>query len=357
MKTMNRQIKFTTRINQYLVLNILLLTGLTMFGFIQTSPAQIIRTKPTPSPQVRQTPPPQIVEPTAKQIGEIAAQIRKRAQPVLVKPIVLPFKRDRLITLNMMPDADLRTEIASFGIPVRDQGARNTCSVFAVTFLHEYMWSKYYQLMGKNIINLDFSEEYLNFVSNYVLGEWADGGFFDELNTGYQKGGFIGEIYVPYQQTFIPYSSSMETKIPIASNNLKQGRFWQNFLKAWNVNTGLSPQQLADLTALLKKGVPVAAGLRWAKPGKFAIEEVSGIPLMKMVGANDVYDGHSIVFVGYKQSKAFPGGGYLIFRNSWGTGFGEQGYGYMSFEYASAYTNDLLAYPMICNITCFSLGD
>ena len=76
---------------------------------------------------------------------------------------------------------------------------------------------------------------------------------------------------------------------------------------------------------------------------------------MKMVGAGEVYDGHSVVFVGYKQSKNFPGGGYLIFRNSWGTDFGEQGYGYMSFEYASAYTNELLEYPMICTMVCEGL--
>lgn len=57
-----------------------------------------------------------------------------------------------------------------------------------------------------------------------------------------------------------------------------------------------------------------------------------------------MFDGHSIDFVGYRASKKFPGEGYLIFRNSWGTSFGEQGYGYMSFEYAMKYTNDLFQY-------------
>jgi hypothetical protein len=56
---MNRQFKFTTCKNQYLVLIILLLTGLMMFGLGQTSSAQIIRIKPTPTPQVRATPPAQ----------------------------------------------------------------------------------------------------------------------------------------------------------------------------------------------------------------------------------------------------------------------------------------------------------
>jgi hypothetical protein len=331
---------------------ILLLVALT--GAFSFAAAQDVRKPPIVRQPEKQVPP--LIEPTDKQISELIVQIRQRAQPVLVKPIARLFKRNPAIPLNI-PDADLRTEIDNFGLPVRDQGARNTCSVFAVTFLHEYMWSKYNQKLGKNVSNFDFSEEYLNFVSNYVMKEWTDGGFFDELNAGYQKGGIIGESYVPYKPTFIPYSPASQAVFGPASSNLKNGRLWSVFYKKWNVNTGLMPQQLTELTSALKKGIPVAAGLRWAKPGKFAIEEVSGIPLIKMVGANDVYDGHSIVFVGYKKSKDFPGGGYLIFRNSWGTGFGEQGYGYMSFEYASAYTNDLLAYPLICTITCFNLGD
>jgi C1A family cysteine protease len=68
------------------------------------------------------------------------------------------------------------------------------------------------------------------------------------------------------------------------------------------------------------------------------------VPLIKMVQPSDVFDGHSIDFVGYKVSKSFPGEGYFVFRNSWGTGFGEKGYGYMSFEYAMKYTNDLVQY-------------
>jgi C1A family cysteine protease len=50
---------------------------------------------------------------------------------------------------------------------------------------------------------------------------------------------------------------------------------------------------------------------------------------MKVPGPSGVTDGHSIDFVGFKQDRRFPGGGYLIFRNSWGTGFQEQGYGYI----------------------------
>ena len=110
------------------------------------------------------------------------------------------------------------------------------------------------------------------------------------------------------------------------------------------MNTGLQASQLLAILFQLKQGRPVAAGLRWPKEGKFATEKILGVTLMKTPPPADVVDGHSIDFVGYKVSKAFPGEGYLIFRNSWGIGFGDNGYGYMSFDYASKYVNDLVEY-------------
>jgi hypothetical protein len=110
------------------------------------------------------------------------------------------------------------------------------------------------------------------------------------------------------------------------------------------VSTGLTSLQLLSVIAQLKSGRPVAAGVRWPVKEKFAFEKVLGVPLIKMVPPSEVFDGHSIDFVGYKVSKSFPGEGYFVFRNSWGTAFGEKGYGYMSFDYAMKYTNDLVQY-------------
>jgi C1A family cysteine protease len=54
-------------------------------------------------------------------------------------------------------------------------------------------------------------------------------------------------------------------------------------------------------------------------------------------------DGHSVVLVGYAQHSQLSGGGYFIFRNSWGN-TGDKGYGYLSFDYVRKYANDLVAY-------------
>jgi hypothetical protein len=261
----------------------------------------------------------------------------KRNARLVVKPQLIRIERP-VLTVDNKPDVDLRPEISALGIPVRpNQGARGTCSVFAMTFLLDFMYARHYGFK-----NADFSEEYLNYVSNLAIGQQADGGFFDQLDKGYQKYGIVNESLVPYKSLFDP-------NLKVSDAVLKSGsavapRLKQHFIKAWDVNTGLQASQLLAILFQLKQGRPVAAGLRWPKEGKFATEKILGVTLMKTPPPGDVFDGHSIDFVGYKASKAFPGEGYLIFRNSWGTGFGDNGYGYMSFDYATKYVNDLIEY-------------
>jgi C1A family cysteine protease len=104
----------------------------------------------------------------------------------------------------------------------------------------------------------------------------------------------------------------------------------------------LLPGQLSALLDELRSGIPVATGLRW--PNNFSTQTIKGIPVMKTPGPKGVTDGHSIAFVGFKTDSSFPGGGYLIFRNSWGKMFQEDGYGYMPFKYAKEYANDVVKY-------------
>jgi hypothetical protein len=49
-------------------------------------------------------------------------------------------------------------------------------------------------------------------------------------------------------------------------------------------------------------------------------------------GADDVGDiNHAVVIVGYEDDPGMPEGGYWIVRNSWGSGWGDDGYGYIKY--------------------------
>ena len=43
--------------------------------------------------------------------------------------------------------------------------------------------------------------------------------------------------------------------------------------------------------------------------------------------------GHCVFCVGYQDDPSWDGGGYLIVKNSWGTGWGDSGYFYLPYDY------------------------
>ncbi len=253
---------------------------------------------------------------------------------------VLPYKTPpmKLLSGPNTPalKVDLRKYILDNHMAIRSQGNRGTCSVFATTFCIEYGMTKSF---GSGFA--DMSEEFLNAVGNMASGKTDDGDFFYVLNKGYQNFGLCAEIFMKYQPTMAP---------PPNYNQLHLADVWQrlqpDFVKSWDNTKGLTNAQLNKAISYLDQELPVAAGMYWPKKGFFKVKSIMGVDLMDDPGKPNVTDGHSIVLVGYAKSQLFPGGGFFVFRNSWGTDFGENGYGYMSFEYVQKYTNDLLVYKL-----------
>ena len=242
--------------------------------------------------------------------------------------------------LDIQPQVDLRPTINVLSLAVRNQNSRGTCSVFALTFLLEYLYGTRLALP----VN-DLSEEYLNYVANLVSGNNGDGDFFQNLNAGYQAWGIVPERDLPYQST--PVTT-------VAQAILDAGRLWTrfeaDFIKPWDSSKGASQQQLDQAIAYLDKNIPVAFGGWWFKAGNWSTTLIKDVEVMDVPPVSQknvvVEDGHSVALVGYRKDVDFPGGGYFIFRNSWGVGFGDQGYGYMPFEYVQRFANDLVAYTL-----------
>jgi hypothetical protein len=260
----------------------------------------------------------------------------RRPRFVAVKPY--PVTLRRLTIQSKLPQVDLRPAIQSLGLAVRSQGSRGTCSVFAMTFLLEYA----YDTRLNNAFN-DLSEEYLNYVANLVSGSAGDGDFFDNLDRGYQAWGIVPEVNEPYQ-------ASPVTSIP--QSLLDAGRRWTRFkaefIKPWDSSKGASQSQLDRVLDCLDANVPVAFGGWWPTSSGWGTTHIGGVDVMNVPPASQkgsaLFDGHSVPLVGYRKDAAFAGGGYFVFRNSWGSTWGDAGHGYMPFEYVRNYANDLLAY-------------
>lgn len=278
---------------------------------------------------------------TALTILAASATAEETEMPFRTAPsIQTPFHPSRPIA----PMVDLRPEIEKLGLSVRNQGDRGTCSIFATTFLIEYQTAR-----KKRVKDLELSVEYLNWAKNRANKTDSDGGMFSDIIRGYQEFGMVPIKSMPNLATFDPKHPATPTESVIALGK-KFDRFPLTFIKEWNNRKGMSEKELEATKAALKAGHPVATGIWWLE--KFETVTVEDVPLLKEYprkdnkhsnkSKNPMFDGHSINLVGYHEGKKFPGGGYFIFRNSFGPGFGHDGYGFISFKYIRDYANDAI---------------
>jgi hypothetical protein len=221
--------------------------------------------------------------------------------------------------------ADLRPVFNGWGLEIRPQGGRGTCSVFAVTEALEYAMS------GQRKAKVRLSVEFLNWAANEATGNPSDGSFFSDLWKGYETYGVCPEADLPYQPTFNPKLKPSDEAIGHAKQNLDTG-LRMHWIKPWDVTTGLTAEQLNAIKRTLCKQWPVCGGLRWPKAEQWK----DGV--LVMAPPEGVRDGHSIILVGFEDDSDQPGGGVFLIRNS-GGGLRE---GKMSYEYARAYMNDAI---------------
>jgi len=254
--------------------------------------------------------------------------------------IQISFRPSGLIT----PEVDLRPQINNLGLAIRDQGDRGTCSVFATTFILEFA-----EASTRSARGLDLSEEYLNWAKNKANNTSFDGGFFTEILAGYTSYGMVREADMPYQASY--NSANPDRPSPATIRAGRQfDQFPVRFIKQWDNQHGMTQAELGAAKAALRDGTPVATGIWWLT--NFETVTVDRVPLLKEYprsannhadpSKNPMFDGHSIDLVGYHEGSQFPGGGYFIFRNSFGTGFGHDGYGFVSFDYMLNYSNDAI---------------
>ncbi len=239
--------------------------------------------------------------------------------PLRAEPLLNPDENPT----PLLPSIDLRPNFEKWHLTPRVQGGRDTCSVFVITCALEYA------LADQTGSTPRLSVEFLNWASNETLGISRDGAFFHDLYTGYQKFGICPETDLPYQTKYDP-----DRKPPLAALDSAQKILQQNFkflwIKDWNRNTGLTDDQFLKIKQILNRNRPVCGGFRWPT------QEAWKDNVLQMAPPEGVFDGHSVLLVGYQDDPAQPGGGLFLFRN---TNYGGRD-GYMPYEYARAYMND-----------------
>lgn len=218
---------------------------------------------------------------------------------------------------------DLRPKFDQWGLPPRNQGSRPTCSVFTFTGELEFAVANAQQ-RGERL-----SVEFLNWAANQTGRGARDGGFFSDMWAGFALHGICPETQMPYQAAFNA-TNAPSTEVQAEAKAMLALGLHVRWIKKWNVNTGLSNDEFAGIKQTLNAGWPVCGGFRWPKQDKWQDD------VLQMCRPEDVFDGHSVLLVGYRDDSEQPGGGVFIFRN---TNRGGRD-GFMPYAYAQAYMND-----------------
>ena len=226
----------------------------------------------------------------------------------------------------------LRPLFDQYGITVKDQGSRGTCSVFTIVGLIEFERA--------NVLNdkTPLSVDYLNWAANRVEGVDADGSFFHFAIDGMALYGICADDFMPYATRFSAKAEPSEAAKKEAKSRTTGKQIW---IKPYDPKTGVTVKQLEHIKQQLDNDHPVAIGFHWPK-GEVK-DKYSANGELAIVERKDVFDGHSVLIVGYQEDTDTPGGGYLIFKNSHGESFGEKGYGRIPYAYAMLYANDAMA--------------
>lgn len=223
-------------------------------------------------------------------------------------------------------------DLRKYFTPVRNQSNLGSCTSFAVTAMYEAMMNRN-GIEGENIM----SPAYLFYHSNVLTGRPSGGSNYrEQLEILAEKGICFENLYL------YDADSSFATPSEAAVEEAKKHRVITakqiplvNELN--KVDTLRRNHQL--IASALSEGYPVGISLRvydnLGNTGAF-VAHPDDTPEAKEDGW------HAMVIVGYSEENNF----YIV-RNSWGKGFGEDGYCYIS----SAYIDDPKYLDFACIIT------
>jgi hypothetical protein len=226
---------------------------------------------------------------------------------------------------KLPPSADLRLRFHEWKLEPRRQGGRGTCSVFTVAGALEYA------VAAGRKSGMRLSVEFLNWAGHKAAHRTADGGFFSELWQGYAEFGICAEDDLPYQTHYDPDLQPPDAALERA-RGLQQLGLHMEWIKEWDPHTGITDEQLTAIKRTLHNGWPVCGGFRWPKKAHWQQD------VLQLCPPEEVFDGHSVLLIGYRDDAAQPGGGLFLIRNSGGNGSD----GWLPYDYMRAYMNDAL---------------
>ena len=198
--------------------------------------------------------------------------------------------------------------------PVKSQGSAGTCWAFCAVGAFEAKLNISY---NNPDLDIDLSEQHL--VCDGTNGD-IDGGYEFGAISFFKYNGLVTESELPYT------ALNSSPKWPL------QAGWQERSYKIFAYNTWIIATT-ENIKNNLKSYGPLVTGMNaytdWYSPVGVRANlmmpvEYDILPDGKINGAN-----HGVVVVGYRDVATLAAGGYWIVKNSWGSSWGDEGYGYI----------------------------
>jgi C1A family cysteine protease len=225
------------------------------------------------------------------------------------------------------PSVDMRNLCS----PVRDQGHIGSCTGFAIgSGLREFLEIK----SGKPNPEVELSPLFIYYEERKIEGTInTDAGA--RIRDGLKvlaKMGVCPETDDPYPAN----ASTLQPNDPVLLAAIAKAPAAKALSddKNFKINTFQRITTLFGLKQALAQGNGCVLGVAVYESFESSSAQKTGhIPIPKP--NEQLLGGHALFCCGYKDDASYPGGGYLIVKNSWGTGFGDKGYIYLPYDYVS----------------------
>lgn len=226
-----------------------------------------------------------------------------------------PDPRDHIIKATQPLKTKGVADLSAHCTTVKDQGALGSCTAFASVSAMEYLHKRF----GGSKVEDMFSERFTYYATRVNILNWApeDSGAYvrDAVKSLVKYGTCL-------ERTFA-YNNDCRTAPPQAAYNEALKYQALSYAKFEDGKNEAERRQLIEtLKANLDAGLPIIGGFICYSNIWNAVRGV--IPKRN----GQIIGGHAILIVGYDDSKQL-----FKFKNSWGTGWGDCGYGYLPYEY------------------------
>lgn len=218
-------------------------------------------------------------------------------------------------------------DLREWASPVEDQGGLGSCTAQAAAGVIEYYERKSF---GRHV---ESSRLFLYKVTRNLMKMKGDTGAYLRLTMGAMVlFGVPPEEYWPYTDSEAGFDKEPPAFCYAFAQNYKTLMYYRH-----DPAGAARPAVLERLKTYLAAGHPAMFGFTVYSSIEQAAE-TGRIPFP--VGRERIEGGHAVVAMGYDDALAIKntsGGetakGALLVRNSWGTGWGEKGYGWIPYAY------------------------